>query len=480
MIEIDTTKIGLYLQNLVVESKKFIDSDDMMIVPSALSMMSVILGNRIHTYDGSGSELYPNLWVMIIAKSGLGSKSTTIKTLNKMILKSVIEKNQYDYNKKYEAYKSLSKELKNQEEKPRVRQIISGQGSTFQGTIKALENNPNGLLALYDEARELLKKLNKDTEHKASLTSLYDQDYYGKDLVGSEGTGSNMAINNPFLSILAVTNPDWFLEEVKESDYTSGFFNRFSIIEIQKLPKLRAFKNRIKQDFTKFQECSLNIYKTLDKNFSIKKPLILDTSLIEDKYANWFDKKLTEYENNENINDASSSFLIRQLVAALKYAMIIQVYDYAYLKKDITQIRMIEPNYMDIGIYLAELFMKAIENHIEYIGLNDNGLDHNTSKNNLEKLADKIERYLVKRYDEEFQRSCLNNNIRGLNAKNFDYAMELAIKMYPYIQKTTPATNKNFALYKVDIYEKNKYDDDPIAYRDKIDDYDISDLLESD
>ena len=172
MQNLDINIIGIFLKDLIIESKKYIDSDALMILANALTMMSVIIGNRLHTYDGTMAKLYPNLWMLIVAQSGLGGKSTTIKTLKNMLLKSVLEENDTAFKKNAEVYKSLSKDEKNETAEPYLKQLISGQGSTFQGIIKSLEKNPHGLLAIYDEARELLKKLSKDTENKAGLTSL--------------------------------------------------------------------------------------------------------------------------------------------------------------------------------------------------------------------------------------------------------------------------------------------------------------------
>lgn len=41
METIDTTKIGLYLQDMLTESKKYIDVDETMAISSAITMMSI-------------------------------------------------------------------------------------------------------------------------------------------------------------------------------------------------------------------------------------------------------------------------------------------------------------------------------------------------------------------------------------------------------------------------------------------------------
>jgi hypothetical protein len=415
--------IGHYLADIISESKKYIDADDTMVLASALSMMSVVLGNRVHTFDGTMGRLYPNVWTLIVAQSGTGSKSVTIKTLNNMILKSILNYNQETYKKDQDSYKPLSKDG----QCPQLKQIISGQGSTFQGIIKSLEKNPHGMIAIYDEAKELLNKLKRNAEHKAGLTSLYDQEYYGKDLVGSKNEGESIYLENPFLSILAVTNPHWLSEETIDSDYASGFLNRFTIIEIDKFPRQKAFKIIEEQDFSKFQDTSLKLWRELESPDVQQNPIVLniesDTAKI---YSNWFDMQLESYENAES---HSQSFLIRQLVSALKYATIIQTYDAVYKGEALKKMNKLEPKYLSIGIYLAELFMNHIEKHIENLSENYNSM---TSKLmiSIDDLADKLINYLTREehIGQFFNKSQLVNYNRGITAENFYDAFDLARK----------------------------------------------------
>jgi hypothetical protein len=425
MQKLDINKIGIFPKDVSVEFNKYINSEASMVIPNALSMMSAILGNRIHTYDGTMAKLYPNLWMLIVAQSGLGGKSTTIKTLKNMLLKSVLEENDTAYKKNIKAYKTLSKDEKNETAEPYPKQLISGQGSTFQGIIKSLEKNPHGLLAIYDEARELLKKLSKDTENKAGLTSLYDQEFYGKDLVGSMGKGESIHIQNPFLSILAVTNPHWLKEETTDSDYSSGFLNRFTIINIEKLPKPRAFKNIDIQDFSSFQNTALRLWKELE-NINSENPITLKIDKIQTMYSEWFDEKIDQYEESE---EHVQSFAIRQLTAALKYAMIIQIFDCVYQNGNIHEEEYLKPEYMEIGFYLATYFMEAIEKHFELIDQCENSIS-SSKKVSIENLADKIISYLTREQhiDKWFNKSQLMNNISGMNADNFYDAYDVAMK----------------------------------------------------
>ena len=424
MNSINIDNMGSFLKDALHELKRYIDSNDLMIISSLLSMMSVILGTKVHTSSGSGSKLYSNIWMMIIAQSGLGSKSTTVNTVHNMILSTVLSQNMLNHKAKIKDYKALSKDEKNEITPPNLKQIMSGQGSTFQGMIKALEKNPHGMLTTFDEAGEFLKKFSKDTESKAALTSLYDQQFYGKSLVGSMGKGEDIYIENPYLSILALTNPHSLMAETIDADYLSGFLNRFSIIEIKNLPPRQPFKTMEPQDFSKFQNTSLRLWDILEKQYSNEKPLTLKVDKIQAIYKEWYHEMNTTYVDSE---ECIQSFLPRQQTASLKYAMIIQVFDAIYESKSLDKMEYIEPKYMKIDFYLAEIYMQSIDEHIKNLADNETSISSKKSIS-VDKLADKLISYLTHedRIGKKFTKSQLTNGIRGLSAESFIEALDIA------------------------------------------------------
>jgi hypothetical protein len=136
-----------------------------------------------------------------------------------------------------------------------------------------------------------------------------------------------------------------------------------------------------------------------------------------------------QLESYENAEARTQSFLIRQLVSALKYATIIQIYDTVYKGETLKEMNKLEPKYLSIGIYLAELFMNHIEKHIENLLENDNSM---TSKLmiSIDDLADKLIKYLTREehIDKLFNKSQLINYNRGITAENFYDAFDLACK----------------------------------------------------
>lgn len=428
MEDLGTKKISTFLNNLLTQAKKHIDSNDLMILSVALNMMSVILGTKVHSYAGSGNKLYSNIWMMIIAQSGVGSKTTTVNTIQNMLLSSVIDTNFTSYKHQMKKYKTLTKDEKEETAIPNLKQVLNGQGSTFQGMIKSLEKNPHGMTTIFDEAGEFLKKFSKDTENKAAITSLYDQAYYAKSLVGGSGKGEDIYIKNPFLSILALTNPHSLVEETTDTDYLSGFLNRFSIIEIKKFPARQPFKTMEPQNFSKFQDTSLKIWETLDKLYSSEKPLILRIDKIESSYKDWYYEMNIKYQESE---ECIQSFLPRQQTAALKYAMIIQVFDAVYQNRSLDNMEYLELEYMEIGFYFAEIYMRSINKHIEDLADIESSI--NTKKSiSVEKLADKLITYLTHkdRIGKKYNKSQLTNAIRDLTADNFYDTIDTATKKH--------------------------------------------------
>jgi hypothetical protein len=116
-------------------------------------------------------------------------------------------------------------------------------------------------------------------------------------------------------------------------------------------------------------------------------------------------------------------------VSALKYATIIQIYDTIYKGEALKKMNKLEPKYLLIGIYLAELFMNHIEKHIENLSKNHNSM---TSKKmiSIDDLADKLINFLTKEdhIGKYYNKSELTNNSRGITADNFYDAFDLACK----------------------------------------------------
>lgn len=437
------TNFGFFIESLIHEAQKHIGATDKMIMATALSYMSTVVGARVYTYDGSMNRLNMSIWSLLIAPSTISGKSTTIKFLRRAILEKLetklIESTMVKIKQKREISLSGSPSKD-------IKQLVLGAGSTYQGVIKFLQKACHGVLLNVDEASEMLTKLNKNQEAKASITSLYDGERYAKSLVGQQGVGEEIMIDNPSLSMLMATNPEWLRRDVKKADIVSGFLNRFIVVmpPVGSFEPLRAFaQNGNHPDLEKFQQTSISVLESLGVNydqFQNFKPIALKLSTEAiNIYKHWFDElSLNLYlaNNEEGCKDGISASSIRQAVSAIKYAILCQLFDNAMKKKKQQLVLTLE--YMSIGINIAEIFIHEAENLL-MSGIVDNYKESPVDRE--KQLCGKIEAYLHKK-GKPLTRSELTQNIRGLDSKNFDGTLALCDR----VEKITSGTKVEYKI----------------------------------
>ena len=424
-----TEQSGSFIKDAVEGIQEYLNISEDMGAQLLLPMMSIVLGTKVHTYNGAMVPLKANLWTIILADSGVSAKSTTLDMVKKLVLEKLTKKTRANYEVAKGEYAKLKPAEKENTTEPQLQQLFSGQGSTFSGMIKNLSKNPHGLLASYDEGSEFLNKMLTDKQQKASFTSLYEQSSYGKDMVGKEGKGEVTWINNPFVSLILISNPHWFNSDVKNSDFVSGFLNRFSIVQIGDKIEMVPFANQKKHNFEKFQNVALKIWDYLD---GFKEPLAMKVSkeaIV--KYQEWFSKQNYSLEDDTFQNaEEYNAFLVRQRTAVLKYAMIIQLFDTFYENTE-TLNHEIQLKYLNIGINIAEHNMDKIK-HLLYRRADDK-LSETRRNEQYEEIAKKVKYHLIdKGYDEEntVNTSKVIKGVWSLNKTNFDAVMRIASEKY--------------------------------------------------
>lgn len=415
-------QVGSFIKDAVEIIREHLNISEDIGLQILLSMMSIVIGNKAHTYNGAMMPLKANLWTIILADSGVSAKSTSMELIKELVLEKLEKKIRTDYESARREYDKLKLAEKQNADEPQLQYLFSGQGSTFQGMVKNLSKNPHGLLAAYDEGSEFLNKMINDKQNKASMTSLYEQSTYGRDLVGKEGKGEVSWIQDPFISLILISNPHWFNSDVKKSDFVSGFLNRFSIVHISDKIKLVPFSNPNRHNFDKFQNVAVKIWDYLS---GFEKPL--EMKLNQDaitRYQEWYEKK-TYDESSENAEEYNA-FLVRQKTAVLKYAMIIQIFDTTYEAKGLLA-HEIQLRYLNIGITIAEHSMENIE-----ILLDSREDKSKTDKYIIEQydyIAKKVKSYLKKRgYYEgnSLSSSKIIRQVWSINKTNFDAVMQIA------------------------------------------------------
>ena len=454
-----TEKSGSFIKDAVESIQEYFNISEDMGVQLLLPMMSIVLGTKIHTYNGAMMPLKANLWTIILADSGVSAKSTTLDMVKKLVLEILTKKTRANYKTAKRDYAKLKPAEKENITEPQPQQLFSGQGSTFSGMIKNLSKNPHGLLASYDEGSEFLNKMLTDKQQKASFTSLYEQSSYGKDMVGKEGKGEVTWINNPFISLILISNPHWFNSDVKNSDFVSGFLNRFSIVQIHDKIEMVPFANQKEHNFEKFQNVTIKIWDYLD---GFEKPLAMKVSQEAIKrYQEWFASKNYSYEDNTFQNaEEYNAFLVRQRTSVLKFAMIIQLFDTFYENTE-TLNHEIQLKYLNIGIDIAEHNMASIE-HLLYQRA-DKKQSSKFREEQYNDIAKKVKNYLKSKChneDNPLSASKVIRQVWSLNKTNFNEIMHIASIEYGVLSESIEykggqVTTAYYLPSSLDRYEEN-------------------------
>lgn len=223
------------IESLPTSMKKYVedickttDAHPIMVASSVLTMLSGFMGTRVYVPEGIYYQnLYPNLWMLNITKSG-AFKSSALSKGSKIA---------YDYSRQVsdkvkEYYDDIKREIDPQKKHDLHKEMIN---ISRRNPVLPNKITPEALLTLLDQGHGGTIMSNEfggwlanleNSQHgdlKALFTELYDgypYRYYTK----SQG---DFIINKPCFSINGVSNLPWIKEKIRPSDVESGFFARF-------------------------------------------------------------------------------------------------------------------------------------------------------------------------------------------------------------------------------------------------------------
>lgn len=190
-----------WLGNYVEYARKMTDAPLAFHVAGGLAAMAGAIGSNVYWKGGGGREQWPNLYVLLLAPSGVFRKSTSVDLPTYPLGNAV----------------------------PGV--ILDREFSPEQ-FIRNLAAHPTSVLK-ESEFGSLLERMKSSYMQgmKQRLTDLFDcQDTYDRTLRGAEGRGERISIVKPALTILAASTLDWLVESLTETDMRSGFMPRFLFI----------------------------------------------------------------------------------------------------------------------------------------------------------------------------------------------------------------------------------------------------------
>lgn len=435
---IDYKMLSPFLGNLVQDLIKINDYPASMVLTTALTSMSGLVGARAKITNNTNITVFPVIWSMIIAPSSLSAKSTLFKYSKKCIFDNLqnelfdkFDGDMMQYKEDLKRFTNLSRDEKASEvepEKPHPKLLIFANDSTPEAKLISLSRNKCGGVVYFDEMKAELEKSNNDPRYKALKTSLFDGEVYHKELVKDGGT--TFILRNPVLSEIGLITEQWLLESVQKNDIASGFMARY----------LFSFNNR--SDFKPLQIKPMHLDAT---KYSKVGRFIIDmfgvdadeptqfnlTGEAEHYYKEWFnDFSKTAYaiETDEEI---TASYRLSTYV--LKFALLIHIFNKAEQLIDIVASKMlsVDINSLKSGIYIMEIFQN--ENH-KVLNL----FERNKKLNfKLDDVVVKLQKKIRASENAMINKTLATNGIRGLTAKKLDELVEKGLFKLTKIDRKT-------------------------------------------
>jgi hypothetical protein len=329
-----------FISNYMEYAIKQTDAPPIFHLAVALSILSTCLGNRVAIYS-FGHYIYPNLWVLILAPSGIFRKSTSMD-IGTRLLKQIAP------------------------------DMMCPHDFTREKLITHLSQHPAGLVTC-GEFGELLAKMNIDYMKglKEVLTHLYDcpPEYRRETMDKEHGT---ITITKPAVGLLGATTIDWLYDRVKDGDIRGGFLARFAVISADE--KLDTKGMTMPPD-PMFEESLLDFLS----NMTMVEGIVEMPVATQKVYRDW----ILQHEGeivSKRLDPALQGFYTRLGTYALKFSVL---YELA-----MTQSLRVSPEAMRYAIKFAEHVKHNITKRIGEVA------GGNATAQNRRKVESVVERHL--------------------------------------------------------------------------------------
>jgi hypothetical protein len=194
-----------FLEPYMEYAEKFTDSPKVWHYRIAICILSTIVNRKVYIRQGH-RKVFPNIWMLIVAKSGWFRKSTAI-SIGEDVLRQV------------DATLIMPKEFSKEK------------------LIEEMAERPQGIFMAYEFATfmgAISRDYNLGTQ--SFLTELFDcPEQYDRKL--KEKT---FVIRDPFINILGASTIDWLVGSIKNQDVMGGFLPRFIISSFSEKDKVLA------------------------------------------------------------------------------------------------------------------------------------------------------------------------------------------------------------------------------------------------
>ena len=227
----DPSKLPTLLEDHIRIKSEETMADPIMITQSLICSLSAVIGKRVSIPEGKYFQnLFSNIWALSISPSGQ-FKTTALNKGSELATR--LRKKLQD---KIDVLKGHLETIGDDGD----RSIIEGQiseieklipilpeKSTAEGMLGLLSNR-NGGMVMCSEFGQWAENLNRtyNLGYQALLTNLFDVPSIVENVTKSEGL---VTIEQPFITINAVSTLTWVEKNINMADVASGFFARFLI-----------------------------------------------------------------------------------------------------------------------------------------------------------------------------------------------------------------------------------------------------------
>lgn len=246
---------------------------------SGLAILSATVKDKVWIERGGLQELnvYPNIYVMLFAKSGL-RKSNPVSFARRLVKAN-------ELNRVYSGRSSIEA-------------IVQDLGKAYTTNGKKIITDACAFIT----ASEFSSSLINNPQAFTALTDLYDRNYNSgewKNMMKNAGVDN---LKNPTLSMLVATNPPHLKDFVQAKDMFGGFFGRTFIIHADKKHRSSSlFGKKIMRvpDVPKLSE-------HLHKLAALKGPFG-NTEESADVYEKWYNEHDLQISSNGSVEDKTGT-----------------------------------------------------------------------------------------------------------------------------------------------------------------------------
>lgn len=246
-----------------------------------LVLVSAVLGNKVYVPGYGNKNIYPNLWVILLAPSSFFRKTTSLN-IGRSILGLV------------------------------DRKLILPSEFTPEALTHTFKDNPQGTF-IWNEFAGVLAHLERSymLGSKEFLTDIFDCPPFYERKTKNE----TVLVENPCISIMAASTIEWLNSRIKEGDLRGGFLNRFLYVPATAKSKIMAFPPEPDESLGRVLAKMLTEIRHIQGQS--------DLSQVKDLYSEWYKKHESSLARQRN-QEILSGFYTRLADYTLKFSLIYQ------------------------------------------------------------------------------------------------------------------------------------------------------------